>query len=173
MWRPWSRFAGPSDMSRAILLGSILLLLAACSSETDSGEENGYASLVGPWVSLPDSGFGLEITQVCCGPRSRVKGSITLDGEELPFGPASSVNDYTVILPDSASSVTHIVVLKLDLHPEEDGDLCRLEGMAESEGDGYSGSLPLSVSALRLFRWVQTPTGCEATGESLEWVKAR
>lgn len=159
-------------MIRAILFGFILFSLVSCTSE-DSGEENGYAGLVGRWITASDSGSSLLITQVCCGSRSRVKGSLTWHGADLPLGPASMVNDYSVILPDSTSSPTHILVLKLDLNPEEEGALCRLEGVAESKGVGYSGSLPLSISSLRLVRWVLVPSGCEPWGDGLEWVKDR
>lgn len=158
---------------RGVILFGLILLLAACTSQTDSGKEKGYAALVGTWVSPVDSGSGLEITRACCGTRSQVTGSLKWYGAVLSIGPASTVNDYSVIRPDSGSSTIHIIALNLDLNGESEGALCKLDGVAESDGTGHSGSRPLAISALRLLRWVLGPTGCEATTDSLEWVKAR
>ncbi len=160
-------------MRRAIPFGLILLLLAACSSQTDSGNENGYAALEGRWFPTSDSGSNLVITQACCGARSRVTGTLKWNGADIPLGPASTIVDYTVVLPDSASGPTHILAMNLELNPETDEALCRLEGLVESDGTGFSGSRPLSISSLRLVRWVVVPSGCEPMGDSLEWVKAR
>lgn len=160
-------------MRRAILFGFILPFLAACMSQMDSGEINGYAALEGRWVPTSDSGSDLIITRACCGARSRVTGKLNWNGADIPLGPASTVIDYTVIMPESASGSTHILAMNLELNPESNEALCRLVGLVESDGTGFSGTRPLSISSLRLVRWVLAPSGCEPRGDSLKWVKAR
>jgi hypothetical protein len=98
---------------------------------TQSNQPDGnpaYDQLTGTWRAEADTSFTLIFSQICCGSRPALKGSIRHGGQHLDLDPPSYANMYPIRKPDSSTAYAFELFLTSPLDP-----ICTIDGFVQDK----------------------------------------